>query len=262
MMEQTIMEILDKIINRSKILLILLLIPFYIHASVFNNAFFGSIQSDRFDTLSLVFETTGSKNVHIVRDNSAWQCTSPHSFSFWIKADFSAAANHYIADITGCWYLYYDGINDRFSARLFNSVGNRFINGAGTIITDNTWTHVIFDYDGVNEYRVTLNGGTPVVMDTGTFALDQDADNSLLLLERPGFPITNAIADEFAIFGKVLSTGEIATAYNGGKAKDLTVFGTDLKHWWREEGDYTVDLGTLNYPGVYQNAPSNTNDVP
>ena len=217
------------------------------------------------DTTSLQCENTGSKNVHVARDNSAYQFTNAWSIGFWVYGDFSAAVNHYLGEVAGVFYFYYDGNNDRLASRVFNSSGNSFLQASGTNVSDNNWHLVIYTYDGVNTHKASLDGGTLVSMGT-TFTHDQDADNSLKIAERSGFGVTTMDTDEWFVLDHEVSDAEAVTLYNAGKPIDVVAeHAANCPHWWRTEigaGSNWGDGGTLTYNGTYQNSPTLTSNTP
>jgi len=130
---------------------------------------------------------------------------------------------------------------------------------AASFLPDDTNFHMITvtgDYTlGSNQIIFTLDDGTP---QSGGLASGHDAGNALNIMQimqlNNGLQRLDAVVDEWSIWNRVLTSGEITTLFNSGnglgvsKSPSLAIDGSDTTFWQSDAGineSITLDMGGI-----------------
>jgi hypothetical protein len=184
------------------------------------------------------------------------------SISIWFKAD---NANGILISkmnlITG-GYLLSPLSGGDFEFRLVGGVSNqvRVITTAGGFL-DGAWHHMVATWDGTTTqdasnafiYIDGVNQTLSTTDDNLTLTLVNVASFNIGSRNNGDFPWEGSI-DDAAVYNKALTSGEVATIYNGGSPPDLTSVGPTANlvgYWLMGDGDV--------YPTIIDNS-TNSND--
>jgi hypothetical protein len=149
--------------------------------------------------------------------------TTAMSFSFWIKttsaADGSIAFCYSVSNYCGFYISY---LNGQISFHLGDGTsGQEYVNGLDVTINDNAWHHVVFTWNGtiINGY---VDGSNHLGPDTWSHSVPYTsiAHDSLYIMDNGyGDGYVGGNLDEFGIWNRELTSGEIANLYNSGSGK-------------------------------------------
>ena len=190
---------------------------------------------------------------------------NPFSISAWIN--ITATTSQGIVTKYGSstslreWLFYTTGGKIRL---LLWSGSTNNIATSSTVLSTNTWYHVLatYDgrggstaYDGINIYvngvleSVTKNGGSYTAM--------SNTSQPVQIATHSGGSFLDGKIDETSIFNYSLSEAQVLEIYNNGRPKDLSTFsGTAPISWWRlGENAYFQD-STLVLPNSIIGAPN------
>ena len=190
---------------------------------------------------------------------------NPFSISAWIN--ITATTSQGIVTKYGSstslreWLFYTTGGKIRL---LLWSGSTNNIATSSTVLSTNTWYHVLatYDgrggstaYDGINIYvngvleSVTKNGGSYTAM--------SNTSQPVQIATHSGGSFLDGKIDETSIFNYSLSEAQVLEIYNNGRPNDLTTFsGTAPISWWRlGENAYFQD-STLVLPNSIIGAPN------
>ncbi len=210
---------------------------------------------------SLVSSTLG-RSSNGSGSSDAW------TISFYLKG--SASTNNgqtvvYFGDNdianAGHFYVRYQGGNKRIRFRYGSNNNNLTYQTANGSIVSNVWNHIVITYDGgttgassgsISDYygrfKVFINGTN--VVSSGSWSNSNygytgglDPDNFRVGRYASGNYMQNGCkVDELAIWDSD-QTANISSIYNSGVPHDLSLLGTQPKHWWRMgDGDTYPNL--------------------
>tara|TARA_R110002020_G_scaffold115598_1_gene265658 strand:- start:320 stop:1075 length:756 start_codon:yes stop_codon:yes gene_type:complete len=195
------------------------------------------------------------------------------SFSIWLKTGTSK--NIFSKRIGGqSEYWLFVRSNGQPIFYLYDEAngGNITLN-LNTSIADSNWHHLVFTWDGdpTGERKWYLDGDEEVSTTGGSGTFDGVQQTTAEF--RMGYgegSYSDFIQDEFSVFRKVLSSGEVTTLYNSGIPGKVT----EISHctgWWRN-GDPSgasvfptiADASANDNPGTMENMASSDiiTDVP
>ena len=210
---------------------------------------------------SLVSSTLG-RSSNGSGSSDAW------TISFYLKG--SASTNNgqtvvYFGDNdianAGHFYVRYQGGNKRIRFRYGSNNNNLTYQTANGSIVSNVWNHIVITYDGgttgassgsmsdyYGRFKVFINGTN--VVSSGSWSNSNfgytgglDPDNFRVGRYASGNYMQNGCkVDELAIWDSD-QTANISSIYNSGVPHDLSLLGTQPKHWWRMgDGDTYPNL--------------------
>ena len=210
---------------------------------------------------SLVSSTLG-RSSNGSGSSDAW------TISFYLKG--SASTNNgqtvvYFGDNdianAGHFYVRYQAGNQRIRFRYGSNNNNLTYQTANGSIVSNVWNHIVITYDGgttgassgsmsdyYGRFKVFINGTN--VVSSGSWSNSNygytgglDPDNFRVGRYASGNYMQNGCkVDELAIWDSD-QTANISSIYNSGVPHDLSLLGTQPKHWWRMgDGDTYPNL--------------------
>ena len=165
------------------------------------------------------------------------------SFSVWVRTSSTAAQNQIISfrGTALIWfYTFMTGANRRFKMYLRDDSGNTedilSYNNSNGWITDDAWTHLVFTRNGTTkDMNLYMNGASAQATKSDTTSDDFTAYDKFTVAndEYSGgrYEFTGNI-DELSVWGKQLSSAEVAALYNSGTPTDLAGE-AGLTNWWR-----------------------------
>lgn len=195
---------------------------------------------------------------------------TPFSMSIWFKmADISnmPIINKTTAVSAQREYYMYINQNDKLVMALFDTSTGGYIFASSTAAitsVQGSWAHVVFTYDGggaATDMTIYLNGSS-IALSTSSGTI---GSGSYVAMENTAFPLhvgffelisryTNGNFDEFSMWNKELSSGDVTALYNSGKPTNLSGEAA-LIGWWRM-GDPN---GAAAYPTIVDQS-TNSND--
>jgi hypothetical protein len=155
--------------------------------------------------------------------------TSQHfTISFWIKyvggGSPSGGAKN-LFQFSGDSYIN-AYLRDEASGNYLDfSVGStaNYVRSAVGSITDNTWHHICWTYDGTqtrfNRYNLFIDAVQSISSDNGT-TITSIATFPDFFIGKPFEP--NTFMDEFSIFNQTLTSTQVSEIYNSGVPNSLT----------------------------------------
>ncbi len=190
-----------------------------------------------------------------------FQATDPFSVSVWIKINATASGANFIVS-NGLWSTSpYNGwgleVHESSGTRklrfdLTDNTPNQIsIDSSGVTLSDNTWYHVVFTYDGSNNatgMNFYLNGSLTskaTVANQTLGTITYTPINLNIGARENGIRPWNGELDEVAIFSTALSAEKIqqiydATAVVGGVPQTANLFTGGLSSslvYWNRMGD-------------------------
>ncbi len=128
-------------------------------------------------------------------------------------------------------------------ARIFAPGAADFTHEVATAISEGTWTHIAWTYDG-SDSRLYVNGGVPdTLAHTGTIGANDNPMEIGRRLTDSGYAYSDGAVDELEIFDRALSDTEILDIFDHGKCKP-------------GQADFDSD----DYGDVCDNCPDDAND--
>ena len=191
-----------------------------------------------------------SHAVSVVSGTDYLSKTNPSDFNFnyndpwsvagWIKfntgsSDGGKFAGKYNNSTTSGWILFSGdrGGSRVLEARFGASTSNRIFVHGSTDMLDNTWYHIGLSYDGTglgSGFTFYING----VAESLTTLVDNLSSNSTTTTEDFAIAGLGSVysgsdmtIDEMAIYSDELTSGEVATLYNGGIVAPARTLHTD-----------------------------------
>ena len=148
--------------------------------------------------------------------------TEPATIELWVKRD---GATSYASPIgIGTQKLYF---NLTFSGNTWFWIEGVTSYNFGTLVPDNTWTHVAITYDGVNTWRGYING-MPAPNPTHTLTYGP-LTGSVFLGSRGAAPFWDGGVDEVRIWKQLRSDAEILANYN----TEITSMPPCMELYWK-----------------------------
>lgn len=159
--------------------------------------------------------------------------TSAFSFAFWLKPDTLASAMGIFSRGTannGGYELFYSASLNKLRWTISGDGGFIVRDSTAAPLSTSAWTHVALTYDGSEDssgMKFYLNGS----LDSSTSAAntgpgDITINGTVFKLggQCTGRALTeyDGHIDEFYIYTKELSSGDVTTLYNGGAHSDVT----------------------------------------
>tara|TARA_R100000664_G_C2740541_1_gene129094 strand:+ start:295 stop:1083 length:789 start_codon:yes stop_codon:yes gene_type:complete len=195
---------------------------------------------------------------------------TPFSMSIWFKmADISnmPIINKTTAVSAQREYYMYINQNDKLVMALFDTSTGGYIFASSTAAitsVQGSWSHVVFTYDGggaATDMTIYLNGSS-IALSTSSGTI---GSGSYVAMENTAFPLhvgffelisryTNGNFDEFSMWNKELTSGNVTALYNSGEPTNLSGE-AGLIGWWRM-GDPN---GAAAYPTIVDQS-TNSND--
>ena len=185
-------------------------------------------------TATSSFSTTNSfyfdgVDEYFTGDSTYTQLNTSQYFtiSFWIKyvgvgSPVGGAKN--LFQFSGDSYVnayLRDGASGNYLDFSVGSTSN-YVRSAVGSITDNTWHHICWTYDGTqtryNRFNLFIDGVQNINVDNGT-TISSIATFPNFNIGRPFEP--NMFMDEFAIFDETLTSTQVSEIYNSGVPNDL-----------------------------------------
>ena len=164
--------------------------------------------------------------------------------------------------------------------RGFISTGSRYIYSNASVLTINTWHHILFCVDltqvlVANRGRIFVDGVDQTA--SGFSQLNETifpTSNSQLYVAEDKNGFSNPFLgnmDEVAMWVGSDERANVADIYNGGTPSDLSQLATPPQHWWRMgDGDtwsgsqwnLTDNIGSYNLDSVNMEEGDRVTDVP
>jgi hypothetical protein len=169
----------------------------------------------------------GSTPQALVGSNSAY------TVSAWVKPD--ATGNQNIIGAMDSGNRWYFRVLNGYASYAYGSAANgNDYQGTATPVALNTWSHVIFTFDGSTTHKIYVNGVLKITQSNGSAQTITNSQNAYIGALNNNGSTQNYFdgkIDEVAIWARALSdgsvadgataTGEVATVYNSGKPGNL-----------------------------------------
>ena len=124
--------------------------------------------------------------------------------------------------------------------------GSAILSTSSGVITDNTWFHIVWKWDGSNHY-IYVNGSQSATASSSAQPPSDTEDLRIGAWSQNSDRDFAGNIDEVAIWNEALTASEVAQIYHAGQANfDLSQNGggytsaSNLQAWWRM-GDGTID---------------------
>ena len=179
-------------------------------ANTANDTGINSLYSMNFDGSS-EYINVGSTPQALVGNNSAY------TVSAWAKPDTTGNQNIIGAMSSGNrWYF---RILNGYASYAYGSAqnGNDY-QGTATPVALNTWSHIVFTFDGSTTHKIYVNGVLKLTQSNGSGQTITNSQNAYIgALNNNGSTQNDFYGqiDEVAIFNRALNTTEIAALYGG-----------------------------------------------
>jgi len=161
-----------------------------------------------------------------------------YTVSAWVNP--SASGNLKIVgamDTGNRWY--FRVLNGYASYAYGAATGGNDYQGTAAPITSNTWSNVIFTFDGSTTHKIYVNADLKLTQSSGSTQTVTSTKNlyiGALNLNGSATNFFNGFIDEIGIFNVALTAQEIQSIYNAtetGKTADLNDLTTPPVKWYR-----------------------------
>ena len=207
--------------------------PSFLLPNELNTSTSPSLSEDRASMYSMDFDgsseyiNAGSTPQALVGSNSTY------TVSAWVKPDATGNLNIIGAmDSGNRWY--FRVLNGYASYAYGAASGGNDYQGTATPVALNTWSHVMFTFDGSTTHKIYVNGVLKITQSNGSAQTITNSQNACIGALNNNGSTQNYFdgqIDEVAIWARALSdgavadgataTGEVATVYNSGKPGNL-----------------------------------------
>ena len=193
-------------------------------ANTANDTGINSLYSMDFDGSSYI--NAGSTPQALVGSNSAY------TVSAWVKPDATGNLNIIGAmDSGNRWY--FRVLNGHASYAYGAASGGNNYQGTATPVTLNTWSHIMFTFDGSTTHKIYVNGVLKITQSNGSAQTITNSQNAYIGALNNNGSTQNYFdgqIDEVAIFNRALNTTEIAALYDGtgSNIRPSNLMATDL----------------------------------
>jgi len=166
------------------------------------------------------------------------------SLSIWVKRDGNQNSSAGVFGVrnTGvgsgnfgvCWDLAFNTTTNKIEFRVGDTGYNTVIQNS--VMTDNTWTHVVGVADGANMF-LYINGVKQT--DTNTYSTPiETPSNEIFIGAQGSLPTTYEFKGSLSnasVFNIGLSQAQVTELYNSGKPSNLDSFSaySNLVSWWQ-----------------------------
>jgi len=195
---------------------------------------------DKFSNYSMSFDGT---NDYIDCGNILnFDYINAFSFSAWIKYSHDVASNTIIGkqETSGNFrgYDWFVTSDHKLRFFLYSTTTNRLDQRGTTVLTTDTWYHVVVTYNGGGAYtdvKMYINGNLETLNKLGNNNITATSLNSIpfqIGARGNGSDVFNGNIDDISIWDKELLSSEVSTIWNNGIPKDES--GTpNLIGYWR-----------------------------